>query len=122
MVVYFILMFLMLKKYKTILNENFSNPDMSNYQWLIQFFTLLVTLEIVGLTRNVIRFTGSEKIFDIATVVILANLLFYISWILLKSLNNPGIFMGISSNSSFNTIFRKYTGKTPTEYRRSNVA
>ena len=122
MVVYFILMFLMLKKYKTILSENFSNPDMSNYQWLIQFFTLLVTLEIVGLTRNVIRFTGSEKIFDIATVVILANLLFYISWILLKSLNNPGIFMGISSNSSFNTIFRKYTGKTPTEYRRSNVA
>lgn len=98
-VVYFTLIFLMLRKYKTILSENFSNPDMSNYQWLIQFFTVMVTLEIFGLARNIIRFTGSEKVFDIATFIITINMLFYVSWILIKSLKNPGIFMGVSSNT-----------------------
>jgi AraC-like DNA-binding protein len=99
MIIYFTLIFFMLRKYKTILNENFSNPDMSNYRWLIQFFALVVILEIFSLVRNIVRFTGSEKVFEIATVVIIINLLLYISWIVMKSLKNPGIFTGVSSNT-----------------------
>lgn len=51
---YFLLIFLMLKKYRQLLIENFSNPILGNYRWLLQFTILLFADSIISMVKNIL--------------------------------------------------------------------
>ena len=98
MAVYFGLIFNELRRYRQLLVENYSNNNMGNYRWLLQFVVLILALDIIGLVKNIMRFSSSELIFNIATLIVVINILIFISWVLIMSLKEPGIFTGIFSD------------------------
>lgn len=95
--VYYTFIFIELRRYRQLMVENYSNPNMGNYRWLLQFVLLLLVLDIIGLVKNIMRFSSSELIFNIAILIVVINILIFISWVLIMSLKEPGIFTGIFS-------------------------
>ena len=96
--VYYTFIFIELRRYRQLMVENYSNPNMGNYRWLLQFVVLLLALDIIGLVKNIMRFSSSELIFNIAILIVVINILIFISWVLIMSLKEPGIFTGIFSD------------------------
>ena len=94
---YFVLIFLMLKKYKQILTENYSIPVLGNYRWLMQFAILLLTVSFISLIKNIILLFNLAYL-DLALEIVLIFILIFISWLLIKSLQNPGLFTGVYSH------------------------
>jgi AraC-like DNA-binding protein len=88
----------MLLRYKKILKENYSDPEMGNYRWMMQFVILIALFTFIGFVRNVFRFTSSETLFNLASMGVVICVLVFISWLLIKSLNQPGFFTGIFSH------------------------
>jgi AraC-like DNA-binding protein len=94
---YFLLIFLMLKKYRQLLIENFSNPILGNYRWLMQFTILLFADSIISMIKNIILLLNWTYL-DTAIDIVLVYILIFMSWLLVKALQNPGLFLGIYSN------------------------
>ena len=96
--VYYAYIFIELRRYHQLLVENYSNPNMGNYRWLMQFTVLILAMNIIGLIRNIMRFSSTEDIFNYATLFVMINILIFISWLLIMSLKEPGMFTGIYSD------------------------
>jgi len=97
-IIYYTLIIIELRRYRQLLIENYSNPNMGNYRWLMQFILLLLALDIIGLVKNVLRFSTSDIIFNYASIIVVVNILIFISWVLIMSMKQPGMFSGIYSN------------------------
>lgn len=97
-VIYAVLILSELRHYKQLLIENYSNPNMGNHQWLLQFILLVLVLYFIGLVKNVLRFSSSEIIFNYASIMVVIGILIFVSWVLIKSLKHPGMFTGIYSD------------------------
>jgi AraC-like DNA-binding protein len=110
--IYYILIFLELKKYHQLLIENFSDPFMGNYRWLKQFILLILVLMMVGLVKNILRFSSAEVVFSYASVIVALNILFFISWMMIVALRQPGIFTGIYSHMQPVSKLMEERGKT----------
>lgn len=95
---YYTFIFIELRRYRQLLVENYSNPNMGNYRWLMQLIVLILAMNIIGLIRNIMRFSSSDDIFNYATLFVVINILIFISWVLIKSLKEPGMFTGIFSD------------------------
>ena len=87
-----------LHHYKQLLIENYSNPNMGNHRWLLQFFLLVLVLNFIGLVKNVLRISSSEIIFNYAAIAVVIGILMFVSWVLIKSLRQPGVFTGVYSD------------------------
>ena len=96
--VYYTSIFIELRRYHQLLVENYSNPNMGNYRWLMQFTVLILAMNVIGLIRNIMRFSSTEDIFNYVTLFVVINILIFISWVLIRSLKEPGMFTGIYSN------------------------
>jgi AraC-like DNA-binding protein len=96
--VYFTMIFIELKKYRQLLIENYSSPNMGNFRWLMQFTMLILALDVIGLIKNILRFSSAEVIFSFASIIVVINILIFISWVLMMSLKQPGMFTGIYSD------------------------
>lgn len=96
--IYFTLIFLELNRYRQLLVENFSNPHMGNYRWLLQFSLLNLAIDLLGLVKNILRFATSDLIFVYADLILIVNILIFISWVLIMSMKEPGMFTGIFSD------------------------
>jgi AraC-like DNA-binding protein len=99
MATYYTLIIIELRQYRQLLIENYSNPNMGNYLWLFQFIILILALDIIGLVRNILRFSSSDIIFNYAGVFVVINVLIFISWVMIMSLKQPGMFTGIYSDT-----------------------
>jgi AraC-like DNA-binding protein len=56
-------------------------------------------MEGIGLTRNILRFSEAEAIFNYLTLIVIINILIFVSWVLIMALKDPGIFTGIYSDT-----------------------
>lgn len=99
LIFYFILIFLLLKKYRQLLIENYSNPDMNNYKWLMQFSLIIFIFSTLAMVKNIVRFFLPGKPFDISLIFVSFCVLFFFCWLLLKALRNPQLFKGIPTNT-----------------------
>lgn len=96
---YLIAIFLVLRKYKKIILENYSNPNLSNYSWLMQMTLMLQLLLAFTFVKNVVRvYWGDQYDTDIARICLVIFVIVFLCWLLLKALHAPDIFRGISSN------------------------
>jgi AraC-like DNA-binding protein len=96
-ILYSIGVFLVLKKYKEIYQENYTNPRTSIFKWLFQISTVFFTLYYLSIAKNVLRFTDFESLWIWANVIMQFLALIVTCWFVLKALNYPELFRGIDS-------------------------
>jgi AraC-like DNA-binding protein len=95
---YIILVFIILKKYKEIYLENYTNANNSSYEWLFQMTVFFLIAHCIVLFKSLIRYTDYNVLFNSSNVIIGAIALLISCWFVLKALNNPELFKGVDSN------------------------
>nr|WP_294786036.1 AraC family transcriptional regulator [uncultured Flavobacterium sp.] len=96
-VFYIISVFLILKKYKEIYLENYTDPGSSTYKWLFQMTCVFLVAHSVVALKNVIRYSGFREVSLWANVLVGSIALFITCWFIIKALNHPELFRGINS-------------------------
>lgn len=94
---YIISVFLILKKYKAIYLENYTNPKTSSYKWLFQMTMVFLIAHSFVIFRDLLRFTNYDNLFIGINVIIGIAVLIITCWFVLKALNCPELFRGIDS-------------------------
>lgn len=95
-ITYIIAIFLVLKKYKTVYLENYSNPDYTSYKWLFQITILFCIAHVNVLVRMGLTYLQYETyLLQNINVLISIIALFVICWIVFKALYSPQIFTGV---------------------------
>ncbi|MBL0737217.1 helix-turn-helix transcriptional regulator [Flavobacterium sp. GN10] len=94
---YIVSIFLILRKYKRIYLENYTNPSTSTYKWLFQMNCVFVVMHSITASKNLLRYTASRDIFLWGNVLMIVMALSVICWFVLKALNHPELFRGINS-------------------------
>ncbi|MRX67187.1 AraC-type DNA-binding protein [Flavobacterium resistens] len=94
---YIISIFLILRKYKRIYLENYTNPSTSTYKWLFQMTCVFVVMHSITASKNLLRYTASREIFLWGNVLMVVMALSVICWFVMKALNHPELFRGINS-------------------------
>lgn len=96
-VAYFIAVFLLLRKAKTLYLENYAGTSINSYHWLFQFTSVLTILYLIVILKNIFKFSDYPYISEWIKIGILVFELFIICWYLYKALNHPGLFRNIDS-------------------------
>jgi AraC-like DNA-binding protein len=96
--VYVVLSYLAVYKYKRLLLENYSNASMFNYRWLFQLITIFAIESLVATFKNVFMFLDLEELFYYTLIFTSILELGFICWMVLKALQTPELFRGISSD------------------------
>lgn len=96
-VFYIVSVFLILKKYKEIYLENYTNPGTSTYKWLFQMTCVFLAAHSVVALKNIIRYSGFREVFLWANVLVGTIALFITCWFIMKALKYPELFRGVNS-------------------------
>jgi len=94
---YFILIFLVLKRYRKLYLENYTNSGDVLYKWLFQITSVYASFHFIALLKNIFKYNASENFFNSAQIIIGLLALSIICWHLLKALKYPDLFRGINS-------------------------
>ena len=95
---YIVSIFLVLRKYKRIYLENYTNPSTSTYKWLFQMNCVFVVMHSITASKKLLRYTASRDVFLWGNVLMIVMALSVICWFIMKALNHPELFRGINSN------------------------
>ncbi|MFH6768156.1 AraC family transcriptional regulator [Gaetbulibacter aquiaggeris] len=96
--VYFIMSFILIKKYKTLLLENYSNASLFNYKWLYQLVFLFAVIAFIATFKNMFLFLHLENILFYTKITVSFIALGFMCWFVLKVMHSPEIFRGVNSN------------------------
>ncbi|MXO05650.1 AraC family transcriptional regulator [Flavobacterium sp. HBTb2-11-1] len=95
-VVYSIGVFLVLKKYREIFQENYTNPRTSIFKWLFQISMALFVLYYLSIAKNILRYAAIDFLWW-SNTILQFWVLTITCWFVLKALNYPELFRGIDS-------------------------
>jgi len=95
---YIVTIFIILKKYRKIYLENYTNPSTSTYNWLFQMNCVFAVMHSITAIKNLMRYTTSRDAFLWGNVLMVIMALCVICWFVMKALNHPELFRGINSN------------------------
>lgn len=94
--IYIIAVFYVLKRYKTVYHENYSNADRTGYKWLFQITIFFCIAHVLVILKEGALFLGSEdNIVQNIYVLISISALLFICWFVLKALHNPQLFKSV---------------------------
>jgi AraC-like DNA-binding protein len=96
-VFYIVSAFLILRKYKEIYLENYTNPSTLTYKYLFQMTTVFLVEHCLVALKNILRYSDYRQIFLWLNVVVGTAALFITCWLVMKALNHPELFRGINS-------------------------
>lgn len=96
-VIYFMAVFLLLRRAKKLYLENYAGSSINSYRWLFQFTSVLTILYLIVILKNIFKFSDYPYISEWIKIGILVFELFIICWYLYKALNHPGLFRNIDS-------------------------
>ncbi|MES2805645.1 MAG: helix-turn-helix transcriptional regulator [Bacteroidota bacterium] len=96
-VFYIVSVFLILKKYREIYLENYTNPSTSTYKYLFQMTTVFLIAHGLVALKNLLRYSDYRQMFLWLNVVVGSVALFITCWLVMKALNHPELFRGINS-------------------------
>lgn len=96
-VVYFVAVFMLLRKAKKIYLENYAGASMESLTWLFQFTVVLSIFYSIALLKNIFKFTQYPFISEWLKIGLFVFELIIIFWYLYKALNNPNLFRSIDS-------------------------
>lgn len=94
---YIIAVFVLLRKYKALLLENYSVRY--NYRWLYQMNIIVITIFILASYKNIYKlvFWGDYGYVNELRLVVVIGMLLFNCWLVLKALYAPTLFSGIDS-------------------------
>lgn len=93
---YIVAIFLTLKKYREIYQENYTDPAVVTYKWLFQFAMVSVVAHSIVTIKNILIYTSTEvSIWASLLVGVIA--LGVLCWFVLKALYHPELFRGVNS-------------------------
>ncbi|WPO77415.1 helix-turn-helix transcriptional regulator [Flavobacterium sp. KACC 22761] len=96
-VVYSIGVFLVLKKYREIFQENYTNPRTSIFKWLFQIAMVLFVIYYLSIAKNMVRYAALDFLWIWSNTILQFLVLAVTCWFILKALNYPELFRGIDS-------------------------
>lgn len=96
-VLYSIGVFLALKKYREIYQENYTNPRTSIFKWLFQIAIVLFVLYYLSILKNIVRYADIDFLWIWSNFLLQFLVLTVTCWFVLKALNYPELFRGIDS-------------------------
>ncbi|CAH0192519.1 helix-turn-helix transcriptional regulator [Chryseobacterium sp. Bi04] len=94
---YIVGIFLVLKKYKKIYLENYTNPNTLLYQWLSQLAVIFLIIHVCIILKNIVRYTQHRDLFIWLNIVAGTVFLLTACWFILKALHYPELFRRIDS-------------------------
>ncbi|SIQ52784.1 helix-turn-helix domain-containing protein [Chryseobacterium sp. RU33C] len=97
MIIYFVAVFRVLRKSKTLYLENYAGKSISSYNWLFQFTVILCIVYSIALLKNILKFSEYVHISEEIKAGLLLLSLFIICWYLFKALNHPELFRNVDS-------------------------
>lgn len=112
---YIISIFLILRKYKKIYLENYTNPSTSTYKWLFQMNCVFLAMHFITASKNLLRYTASRDVFLWGNILMVVMALCVICWFVMKALNHPELFRGINSNLQLTKEFLSKENEDITE-------
>ncbi|CAD0009465.1 helix-turn-helix domain-containing protein [Flavobacterium salmonis] len=96
-IAYSIGIFVVLKKYKEIYQENYANPRTSIFKWLFQITSALFVLYYLSIIKNIVRYADLDFLWIWSNTILQFLVLTVTCWFVLKALNYPELFRGIDS-------------------------
>nr|WP_121270771.1 helix-turn-helix domain-containing protein [Pedobacter schmidteae] len=96
-IAYFTAIFMLLRKAKKLYQQNYAGSSIISYNWLFQFTSVLATLYMIALLKNILKFSDYPHLSEGIRIGLLVSSLFMICWHLFKALNNPDLFRNIDS-------------------------
>lgn len=96
-IIYFIAVFILLRKVKKLYLENYAGTNINSYNWLFQFTVVLTILYFIALLKNIFKFSDYQHISEWIKIGLQIIQLFIVCWYLFKALNNPSLFRNINS-------------------------
>jgi AraC-like DNA-binding protein len=96
-VIYFIAVFMILRKAKKLYLENYAGTSINSYNWLFQFTIVLTILYSCAIVKNILKFSDYPYISEWMKIGGLVFQMFIVCWYLFKALNNPDLFRNIDS-------------------------
>lgn len=96
-VFYIISVFFILKKYKEIYLENYTDTGSSTYKLLFQMTCVFLAAHSVVALKNILRYSGFREVFLWANVLVGTIALFITCWFIMKALKHPELFRGVNS-------------------------
>lgn len=97
-VVYIVLMFLVIKQFKRIYQQNFSDTATKTYQWLFQFTLLSAIAHSFVILKSILKYFDNDFSFPIAQIFVSIFGLSIIVWLVLKALKYPELFKSVDSD------------------------
>ena len=114
---YIISVFLILRKYRKIYLENYTNPSTSTYKWLFQMNCVFAIMHCITASKNLLRYTASRDTFLWGNVFMVLMALCVICWFVLKALNHPELFRGINSKLKLTKDILPQNNENPIEVK-----
>ena len=99
---YIILIFKVLFKYKKILIENYSISNDYNYRWLFQMNIILSVLFVIAIIKNTQKYGNTDTYLLSFRLSVAFGILLFTCWLVLKALYAPKIFTGVDSKLQLN--------------------
>ncbi len=89
-----------LLKYQSIIKDQFSSIDEINLEWLSFMIKAFAGITVIAIINNVIPVFGNVFIHYSSMILLLIVSFFFINRVLVKALNQPDIFSGITREES----------------------
>lgn len=97
-VFYMLMIFKILKNYKTIYSENHTNSNNSSYKWLFQMTVFFLVAHCFIVFRFLLAYMDYDLLLNWSNIIIGICALIISCWFVLKALKNPELFNGVDTN------------------------
>lgn len=94
---YIIAVFLLLKKFREIYRENYTDPTSATYKWLFQITVISTVAHTIVLVKNTVIYTDHDGIFIWLNIIVGLIALSVLCWFVLKALYYPELFRSVDS-------------------------
>ncbi len=96
-VVYLILCFYVILKYRKLLLENYASASTMNFRWLLTFISLVAIYTTLAIAKNLFLLGGFQNVYRFLLTLTSLTILMCLCWIVLRALQNPEFFRGVDS-------------------------
>lgn len=95
-VYYIVAIFLVLKKYRKLYQENYADPAIITYRWLFQLVLVDTVAHGIVLAKDFLKLNNPGILSNNLQLLVGINAVFILCWFVFKALYNPDLFRGVS--------------------------
>lgn len=97
-IAYLIASYILLRHYRKLFLENYSDAASSKYNYLFQLILILVITNVITIVKNYALFNIEGPLYEYSLHMVNLGALFVICWMVFKALKSPELFTGVSSD------------------------